>query len=280
MPCPTLVDFRLILCWKHAPLQAHLVLDNSHPTTALHRRLNLILFLNQEWDHHWGGILDFHSDPWDPDSDQVRSVAPAFNRCVLFETNEYSWHGFRRIVLPEDKRHVSRQTIAVYFYTRERPPEETAPDHSTVYVPRPMPPHIQPGHTLSEDDYSDLRTLYMRNTHQIKFLYDLLANRSDVPAEPDAQVETLLTEIARRRQENARIKEQSDKQEEQIGTYKKRNSGFVVGGWRSAQAGMRQFRDERSRAVSAHPRNRGSLAGGLGGLKAGGRRSPRPSGAP
>ena len=58
------------------------------------------------------------------------------------------------------------------------------------------------------------------------------------------------------------------------------NSGFVVGGWRSAQAGMRQFRDERSRAVSAHPRNRGSLAGGLGGLKAGGRRSPRPSGAP
>ena len=29
MPCPTLVDFRLILCWKHAPLQAHLVLDNS-----------------------------------------------------------------------------------------------------------------------------------------------------------------------------------------------------------------------------------------------------------
>ena len=181
----------------------------------------MILFLNQEWDHHWGGILDFHSDPWDPDTDQVRSVPPAFNRCVLFETNEYSWHGFRRIVLPEDKRHVSRQTIAVYFYTRERPPEETAPDHSTVYVPRPMPPYIQPGHTLSEDDYSNLRTLYMRPIHQIKFLYDLLANRSDVPAEPDAQVETLLTEIARRRQENARIKEQSDKQKEQIGTYKK-----------------------------------------------------------
>ena len=62
--------------------------------------------------------------------------------------------------------------------------------------------------------------------------------------------------------------------------YLEGNSGFVVGGWRSAQAGMRQFRDERSRAVSAHPRNRGSLAGGLGGLKAGGRRSPRPSGAP
>ena len=84
-----------------------------------------------------------------------------------------------------------------------------------------MPAHIQPGHTLSEDDYSDLRTLYMRNTHQIKFLYDLLANRSHVPAEPDAQVETLLTEIARHRQEIACLKKQGDEQEEEIELRKK-----------------------------------------------------------
>ena len=194
---------------------------NYHPTTALHRRLNLILFLNREWDESWGGVLDFHRDPWEPDTDQVRSVPPAFNRCVLFETNEYSWHGFRQIALPEDKRHISRHSIAVYSYTRERAPEETAPDHSTVYVPRPMPAHIQAGHTLSAEDYSDLRTLYVRNTHQIKFLYDLLANRAHVPAKPDEQVETLLTEIAHRRQEIARVKQQSDEQEEQIETYKK-----------------------------------------------------------
>ena len=30
--CPTLVDFRLILYWKHAPPQAHLVLDDSKGT--------------------------------------------------------------------------------------------------------------------------------------------------------------------------------------------------------------------------------------------------------
>ena len=196
---------------------------NYHPTTALHRRLNLILFLNREWDESWGGVLDFHRDPWDPDSDQVRSIPPAFNRCVVFETNEYSWHGFRQIALPEDKRHISRHTIAVYFYTRERPPDEVAPDHSTVYVPRPMPAHFQPGHTLSEDDYSDLRTLYMRNTHQIKFLYDLLAKRSHVLAERDSQVETLSTEIAWRRQEIARLKQQSDKQEEEIALLKQQS---------------------------------------------------------
>ena len=170
---------------------------NYHPTTALHRRLNLILFLNREWDENWGGALDFHRDPWDADNDRIRSICPAFNRCVLFETNEYSWHGFRQIAQPEGKRHISRRTIAVYFYTRERPSEEAAPDHSTVYVPRPMPPRIQAGRILSAEDYAGLRDLYSRNKLQIRFLYDLLANRSrvlrEVEASPSFRIGRLIT---------------------------------------------------------------------------------------
>ena len=63
-------------------------------------------------------------------------------------------------------------------------------------------------------------------------------------------------------------------------TVKTREFRVCSGLTTSSGVGMRQFRDARSRAVSAHPRNRGSLAGGLGGLKAGGRRGPRSSGAP
>nr|MDX1627013.1 2OG-Fe(II) oxygenase [Wenzhouxiangellaceae bacterium] len=36
---------------------------NRHPTTGLHRRLNLIVYLNREWDDAWGGAIDFHADP-------------------------------------------------------------------------------------------------------------------------------------------------------------------------------------------------------------------------
>ena len=189
---------------------------NYHPTTALHRRLNLILFLNREWEESWGGGLDFHRDPWDPESDQVISITPVFNRCVLFETNEHSWHGFRQIVLPKDKRHISRRTIAVYFYTRERPIAEVATEHSTVYVPRAMPSHIRPGYTLSQEDCDNLRTRHTRNIHQIRFLYDMLARRAHSPDESGFSPKTLLSEIAHMRQKIAYLAQQNKAQESEI----------------------------------------------------------------
>ncbi|HZT33627.1 MAG TPA: 2OG-Fe(II) oxygenase [Bryobacteraceae bacterium] len=146
---------------------------NYQPGTRLHRRLNLILYLNPEWDESWGGSLELHRNPWlEPDQDFVRIIPPVANRCVLFETTERSWHGFRRIALPPGKQHLSRRSVAVYYYTRERPPAETAPSHGTVYVPRPLPPHLRAGHTLSEADLYALQLLLARRDHQIQFLYE------------------------------------------------------------------------------------------------------------
>ncbi len=144
---------------------------NYHPKRRWHRRLNLILFLNPEWSEEWGGALQLHRNPWEPREDLVRTVVPQLNRSVLFETSERSWHGFKRIVLPADRKDLSRRSIAVYFYTRRRPEAQTAPSHGTFYVQRPLPDHIQAGHTLTQDDVDTIRNLMARRDQQVRFLY-------------------------------------------------------------------------------------------------------------
>jgi len=94
---------------------------NYHPISSQHRRLNLIVYLNEEWDDAWGGCLQLHRDPYiEPARDEIITVTPLRNRCVIFETSERSWHGFDRIDLPEGKRHLTRKSFAVYFYTDTR----------------------------------------------------------------------------------------------------------------------------------------------------------------
>ncbi len=153
-------------------LDAH-VDFNYHPVTRLHRRLNLIIFLNPEWREEWGGALELHVNPWLAEQeDRVKGIVPVVNRAVVFETSEVSWHGFKRIQLPADKKHLSRRSIAVYYYTRRRPAEETAPEHSTVYVPRPLPDRLHAGYTLRQEDVDELRSLVARRDMQIRFLYE------------------------------------------------------------------------------------------------------------
>lgn len=149
---------------------------NYHPKTLLHRRLNLIVFLNPEWSEAWGGCLELRANPWEAPWDigagTARTVIPLANRAVMFETTERSWHGFTRIDLPKEKPHISRRSIAVYYYTSERPPAETAAPHATIYVPRPLPERLQAGYTLAQADVDELNVLTERRNMQIRFLYE------------------------------------------------------------------------------------------------------------
>jgi 2OG-Fe(II) oxygenase superfamily len=143
---------------------------NYHPRTHFHRRLNLIVFLNPEWEPPWGGCLELVRDPFESCSDSRKEFVPIANRAVIFETTEVSWHGFQRIRIPEGKG-TSRKSIAVYFYSKERPTANTAASHATFYYSRPLPEHLRPGHTLSQDDVGELRNLLVRRDKQLQFLY-------------------------------------------------------------------------------------------------------------
>lgn len=143
---------------------------NVHPYRGWQRRLNVIFFLNEDWQQSWGGNLLLCDDPWKPSREQVRQqIEPVKNRMVLFATHDHSWHGFDRIALP-DAGPVSRRSLALYFYTELADQPEIVP-HQTVYVDESLPDFVRAGHTLSETDAAELKRLYARRDQHIKRLY-------------------------------------------------------------------------------------------------------------
>jgi hypothetical protein len=97
----------------------------------LYRRINLLLFLNQDWDETYGGHLEL----WDASMDHcVRRILPVFNRCVIFNTSRTSFHGHPQpLNCPPN---VTRKSLAFYYYTRDAAAGE-GPIHSTLWQDGP-----------------------------------------------------------------------------------------------------------------------------------------------
>lgn len=150
-----------------AELDAH-VDFNYDDRTKEHRRLNLPIYLNKEWQADWGGELELHSNPRAPKENQVTSFLPLFNRAVIMETSEHSWHGFPRIQLPDDKRHLSRKSLALYFYTNDRPSHEIQGGHTTVYIQRPLPESFKPGIVVTADMRREIKRLISRRDKNLE----------------------------------------------------------------------------------------------------------------
>ena len=97
----------------------------------LHRRLNILIYFNKDWDPSWGGNIEL----WDRDVKTcVHSFSPIFNRCVVFETSDISYHGVSAVKCPDGR---SRKSFAAYYYTKEAPPHWTGEEHSTIFKARP-----------------------------------------------------------------------------------------------------------------------------------------------
>ena len=106
---------------------------NKHNLFNLDRRLNLLIYLNQDWQEEYGG----HFELWTRDGKQcAKRILPVFNRCVIFSTTEDSWHGHPHpLTCPPDR---TRKSLALYYYTNGRDDtSKNASDHSTVFIDLP-----------------------------------------------------------------------------------------------------------------------------------------------
>jgi hypothetical protein len=97
----------------------------------LHRRLNILIYFNRDWNEEWGGNIEL----WDENVKICHhSFLPIFNRCVVFATNEISYHGVTAVKCPPDQ---TRKSFAAYYYTREAPLEWSGKNHTTIFKARP-----------------------------------------------------------------------------------------------------------------------------------------------
>ena len=102
---------------------------NRHPQLHLARRLNVLIYLNQDWQQEWGGDLEL----WSTDMQNCEQrIAPVAGRCVIFNTTSTSFHGHPHpLACPEGE---TRKSIALYYYTRD---DEESSAHDTLWQPLP-----------------------------------------------------------------------------------------------------------------------------------------------
>ena len=111
---------------------------NWHHAMGVHRRLNVILFLNEDWDDSWHGQFEL----WDRDmSECVKKISPIANRLLVFETHDFSYHGHPiPLACPSDR---SRKSLILYYYTASpRPPDQVIDDqpHRALWRSRGLKP--------------------------------------------------------------------------------------------------------------------------------------------
>ena len=109
-------------------LNVHTDFTAHHRIHSWRRRVNLLLYLNDQWSPSWGGALEL----WDA---QVRRcetrIQPFGNRMLIFTTSSASYHGH-----PDPLRcpaNVARRSLALYYFTEEHAPLRQA----TRYRARP-----------------------------------------------------------------------------------------------------------------------------------------------
>ncbi len=96
---------------------------NYYERLKLYRRVNVLIYLNEEWRDDFGGSLELWDGSVRDGGKCVKSVAPLYNRVVIFNTNKRSFHGHPKEWNAPDG--VTRRSIALYYYTAEKNEGET-----------------------------------------------------------------------------------------------------------------------------------------------------------
>jgi hypothetical protein len=86
-----------------------------HPKLNMMRNFNLIVYVTPDWNAEWNGGLEFwsHNRETEKPKNLVKTIENKFNRAVIFDTTQNSWHGLPNNLWCPDG--VSRNSLAMYY---------------------------------------------------------------------------------------------------------------------------------------------------------------------
>ena len=152
---------------RYGRLNMHLDYE-IHPISNKQRRLNIILYLNDDWKPEWNGDTQL----WDNTiSECIVKSYPKGNTAFVFVTTEQSWHGVPETILcPHD---MYRKTLAFYYVSDlkndknvdKKGADETGFRTKAVFIKRPSDPQdermeklyaIRPHRLITTEDMKEI----------------------------------------------------------------------------------------------------------------------------
>jgi Rps23 Pro-64 3,4-dihydroxylase Tpa1-like proline 4-hydroxylase len=100
---------------------------NYYNKIKMYRRINIIIYLNEEWEESWNGNLEF----WSEDMIKKQSYSPKLNTAIIFHVHDKAFHGYPdKINCPDT---IGRKSINLYYYTEENDELQNKVPHKTIW---------------------------------------------------------------------------------------------------------------------------------------------------
>ena len=101
---------------------------NWNEQLQLHRKVSIVIYLNDNWKEEWGGQLNFY----DTKRKKINTTVPIkFGNCVIWGYNNLAFHGYPEpIQCPEN---VSRKCLRLFYYVSNAKHDVNNPPHRSLY---------------------------------------------------------------------------------------------------------------------------------------------------
>ena len=105
-------------------------IDNSHNMQRnKYRRLNLLYYVSPEWNLKCGGNFEL----WDKKVKSKKTIVSSFNKLIIMETTEESWHSVNKVLVDN-----LRCCVSNYYFSENSPiKEKDKYFHVTSFTGRP-----------------------------------------------------------------------------------------------------------------------------------------------